>query len=108
LNFYQFFLIYFGNAKNSENLFERAIGMLNAGMTMNAVAMNIECSTHAIRHLRQRFHATGRTGNLETHAQDRYIRNINIRNRFQTATTTIAITSVTHNYRIFAQTVRKY
>ena len=38
-----------------------AIGMLNAGMTMNAVAMNTGCSTRAIRHLRQRFQATGRT-----------------------------------------------
>ena len=44
-----------------QNLRERAIGMLNAGMTMNAVAMNIGCSTRAIRHLRQRFQATERT-----------------------------------------------
>jgi transposase len=35
--------------------------MFNAGMTMNAVAMNIGCSTRAIRHLRQRFQATGCT-----------------------------------------------
>ena len=38
-----------------QNLHERAIGMLNAGMTINAVAMNIACSIRAIRHLRQRF-----------------------------------------------------
>ena len=44
-----------------QTLRERAIGMLNAGMTMNAAAMNIGCSTRAIRHLRQRFQATGRT-----------------------------------------------
>ena len=44
-----------------QNLRERAIGMLNAGMTMNAVAMNIGCSTHAIRHLRQRNGAYGRS-----------------------------------------------
>ena len=31
-----------------QNLHENAIGMLNAGMTMNAVAMNIGCSTRAI------------------------------------------------------------
>ena len=37
-----------------QNLRERAIGMLKAGMTMNAVAMNIGCSIRAIRHLRQR------------------------------------------------------
>ena len=38
-----------------QNLRERTIGILNAGMTMNAVAMNIGCSNRAIRHLRQRF-----------------------------------------------------
>ena len=42
-----------------KNLHERAMGMFNAGITMNAVAMNIGCSTCAIRHLRQRFQATG-------------------------------------------------
>ena len=41
-----------------QNSRERAIGMLNAGMTMNTDAMNI---AHVLRHLRQRFHATGRT-----------------------------------------------
>ena len=40
-----------------QNLRERAIGMLTAGMTMNAVAINIECSTRAIRHLGQGFQA---------------------------------------------------
>ena len=39
-----------------QSLRERAIGM-----TMTAVAMNIGCSTRAIRHLRQCFQATGRT-----------------------------------------------
>ena len=37
--------------KIQQNLRESANGMLNAGMTMNAVAMNIGCSTLAIRHL---------------------------------------------------------
>ena len=63
-----------------QNLRERAIGMLNAGMTMNVVVMNIGCSTRAIRHLRQRFHATGRTKDrprsgrprVTTRGQDRY------------------------------------
>ena len=63
------------------NVCERAIGMLKAGMTMNAVAMNIGSSARAIRHLWQRFHATGRTedrprsGRLRvtTRSQDRYI-----------------------------------
>ena len=44
-----------------QNLRERAIGMLNADMTMNAVAIKIGCSTRAIRHLGQRFQVTGRT-----------------------------------------------
>ena len=43
-----------------QDLRERAIGILNADMTMDAVAMNIGCSTRAIRHLMQRFQATGR------------------------------------------------
>ena len=34
-----------------QNLCERATGMINAGMTMNDVAINIACSTRAIRHL---------------------------------------------------------
>ena len=43
----------------TQNLRKRTIGMLNVGTKINAVAMNIECSTRAIRHLRQRFQATG-------------------------------------------------
>ena len=31
-----------------QNLSKRVIGMLNASMMMNAVAMNIECFTRAI------------------------------------------------------------
>ena len=93
---------------------ESANGILNAGMTMNGFAMNIGCSTHAIRHLRQRFQATGhkedrpRSGRprVMTRGQDRCIRNAHIRNRFQTATAFAANTHGTHNNRIFAQTVR--
>ena len=65
---------------------EHVIGMLNAGMTMNSVAMNIECSTRAIRHLRERFQATGRTEDrprsgrprVMTCGQGRYIRNMHV------------------------------
>ena len=39
---------------------KHAIGMVNAGMMMNAVAMNIGCSTRVILHLRQGFQATER------------------------------------------------
>ena len=70
----------------SQNLRQRAIGMLNACMTMNAVAMNIGCSTRAIRHVKQRFQATGHTEDrprngcprVTTRGQDRYIRNIHL------------------------------
>ena len=51
-----------------QNLREHAIGMLNAGMTRNAVAMNIGCSTCAIQHLRHCFQATGRTRRLTIHS----------------------------------------
>ena len=44
-----------------QSLRGRTIGILNAGLTINAVAMNIGCSTRAIRHLRQGFQAKGRT-----------------------------------------------
>ena len=44
-----------------QNLRKSAIGMLNAGMMMNAVATNTGCSTRAIRHIWQRFKAIGRT-----------------------------------------------
>ena len=42
----------------SQNLRERAIGMLNAGMTMNTNTTSTGCSTRAIRHLGQHFQAT--------------------------------------------------
>ena len=58
-SFFQFSFFYMHRI--SQNLGEYAIGMLNAGMTMNAVAMNIGCCTRAIPHLRQRFQATGST-----------------------------------------------
>ena len=58
-----------------QNLRKRVIGMLNAGMTINAVAVNIRCSTRAIRHLRQRFQATGRT----VISKDLYYRHVKTR-----------------------------
>ena len=98
--------------RSPPNLRERAIGMHNAGMKMNAVAMKSGCSTRAIRYLRQRFQATGRTEDrprsgrprVTTHGQD-HIRNTHLRNRFQTVKATAAKTHGIHN-RIAAQTVR--
>ena len=99
-----------------KNLRERAVGMLNAGMTMNAVAMNIGRPTRAIRHFRPRFQATGRTEDrscsgrprVTTRGQDCYIRNTHLRNRFQTTTATAANTHGTHNNRISIQTLRNH
>ena len=93
---------------------DHAIGMLNAGMTMNAVAMNSGCSALTIRHIRQRFQATRRAEDrsrsgcpcVTTRGQDRYIRNTHLRNRSQTATATAAYTHGTHKNRTSAQTVR--
>ena len=99
-----------------QNLHKCAIGMLNAGMTMNVVAMNtsIECSIHAIQHLRQHFLATRLTEDrpnsgcphVMAHGEDCYIRKSHLLNRFQTATDTAANTHGTHNNRISAQTAR--
>ena len=96
-----------------QNLRERANGMLNAGMMMNAIAMNIGCSNRAIRHFRQSFQATGRTEDrprfgrppIKTRGQDRNIRSTHLCNRFQTATATAANTHGTHIPRISALTV---
>ena len=58
-----FFFSFLSMPRIMYNLRKYAIGMLNAGMIMNAVAVNIACSTRAIRHLRQCFQATGCTEN---------------------------------------------
>ena len=94
------------------NLRERAIGMLNAGVSTEHVARHVGCYSRAIRNLRLRFQ-TGSTNDLPrrgrpratTRGQDRYIMNTHLRNRFQTATSTAANTSGLHNNRISAQTV---
>ena len=97
--------------RSLQNLPERSIGMLNAGMTINSVTMNIGCSSRAIRQLRQRFQATGRTEDRSDSGrpcgQDCYIRDTHQPNRFQSATSTAANTHGTHNNRISAQTVCK-
>ena len=90
------------------NLSERAIGMLDAGMSTEHVARIVECSSRAIRNLRIRFRTTGSTNDLPrrgrprvaTRGQDRYIMNTHLRNRFQTATATAVNTPEHHKYRI--------
>ena len=91
---------------------ERAIGMLNAGMTINAVAINIGCSALTILQHRHRFQATGRTEDrsrserprVTTHDRERYIRNTpGCAIASKTATATAANTHGTHNYPNCAQ-----
>ena len=97
-----------------ENLRERALGMLEAECTTAEVAARVGASVQSIRSLRRRFAQTGSTRDLPrsgrprvtSRAQDRYILNQHLRDRFRTATATAAVTPGTHNNRISAQTVR--
>ena len=83
-----------------QNVRQCAIGMLNAGMMMNAVAMDIIviCSIHAIQHLLQCFQATGChivDICMSRRLANSYVRNTHLGNRCQTATATAAnITTV--------------
>ena len=69
---------------------------------MNAVAMNVGCYIHAIRHLRQ---PTGPTEDwphsgllrITMRGQNHYIQNTHLCNHFQTATATAANTHGIHN-----------
>ena len=109
-----FISVFFDMPRIPQNLRESAIGTLNAGVAMNAVARNKGCSTRATRHLRQPFQATGRTEDrvrsgrprVTTRSQYRYIWNIHQHNRFQTVTAVAAYTRGTPNNHISAQTVR--
>ena len=80
------------------NLRERAIGMLDAGMSTEYVTFRTTGSTNDLP----------RRGRLcvTTHGQDRYIMNTHLRNLFQTATATAVNTPSLHNNRISAQIVR--
>ena len=100
----------------AKHLRERAVGMLEAGASTEDVAAQVGSSVQAVRSLRRRFVQTGSTEDLPrsgrprvtTPAQDRYILNQHLRNRFLTATATASVTPGTHNPRISAQTVRNH
>ena len=87
------------------NIRERAIGMLDAGMSTEHVARHVGCSSRAIRILRIRFRTSGSANDLPQRGrprvamrgQDRYIMNTHLRNRFQTDTATAANTVGLHN-----------
>ena len=95
----------------SKHLRERAVGMLEAGASKEDVAAQVRSSVQAVRSLRRRFVQTGSTEDLPrngrprvtTPAQDRYILNQHLRNRFLTATATASVIPVIHNPRISAQ-----
>ena len=88
--------------------------MLEAGTSTEDVTAQVGSSMQAVRSLRRRFVQTGSTEDLPrsgrprvtTPAQDRYILNQHLRNRFLTATATASVTPGTHYPRISAQTVR--
>ena len=72
-----------------KHLRERPIGMLEAGASMEEVSVQVGSSVQALRSLRRRFVQTGitdlpRSGRLRvtTPAQDHYILNQHLRNRF--------------------------
>ena len=96
------------------NLRERAIGMLDAGMLTEHVARHVGCSSRAIRNIRIRLRTTGSTKDLPhcgrphgtTCGQARYIMNTHLCNRFQTATASAANTPGLHNYQTCVQNVR--
>ena len=73
-----------------KHLRKRAIGMLEAGASTEEVSVKVGSSVQAVRSLRRRFVQTGSTEDLPrsgrprvtTPAQDRYIFNQHLRNRF--------------------------
>ena len=101
-------------AQMNQVMRERAIGMLNAGMSIRAIAAQLNVHHSTIIRLRQRFQQTGRTANrphrrrprATTPAQDRYIRLVHLRDRFRPATRTADETLGVNNRQISAQTVR--
>ena len=93
---------------------ERAIGILDSGMTVRAVAAHFNVDHSTISRLRTRFRETGNTVNrlharrprVTTPGQDRYMRLQHLRDRLRPGTRTADETVGLHNRRISAQTVR--
>ena len=75
---------------------ERAVGMLESRVAVSVVARRFNCSLQTIYNLQERVQRTGSTSDrprsgqprVTTHRQDAYIRQMHLRNRFQTTTST--------------------
>jgi len=90
---------------------ERAIGMLDAGTSVTAVARTLGCSRHTVYDLQTRLQQTGTTADrprpgrprVTSQAEDRQIVLRHLRNRFLTATCT---RNELFRGRLSAQTIR--
>lgn len=101
-----------GRLSQSQRL--RAVGMVQAGLRHSDVAARFGVTRTTITRLVTRYRLHGNVNDLPrsgrprvtTPRQDRRIRTLHLRNRFQSATDTAAITPGRTNNRISAQTVR--
>ncbi len=98
----------------SQVLRDRAIGMLTAGMSTKAVALELNVHFSTTSHLRRRFRDFGSTFNWPhnrrppetTPAQYLHIQHLHLYDRLRAPTQTAAATIGLHNQRIYTQTVR--
>ena len=94
---------------------ERAVGIVQAGMSHQAVADHYNVSKITISRLMIRLRQTGRTNDIPhngrprvtSQRQDRHLRIIHLRDRMITAEETARRTPVLTNVRISGQTVRR-